>query len=101
MINVVIIMIVVVSMIVIMIVPGAGYLACGAVRGDGRLVLVDDELGRRQAGAEYAVGADVIAGEREAAEGAREVVDPQAGVEKGAEGHIPRNPRKTIEVENL
>src|SRR5712692_4929807 len=63
------------------------------------LMLVDDELGGRHVGAQDALGVDVIARHAQAAEGVRQLLDRQTGIEQRAERHVPRNPGEAVEIE--
>ena len=64
-------------------------------------VLVDDELGRRDAGAEHPLRVDVRVAEREAAERSLQLVERQTGVDERAERHVAGNAREAVEVERF
>src|SRR5262245_26759461 len=64
-------------------------------------VFVDGEPGRRDAGAQHACGVDVRVAEREAAKGAFELVERQAGIEERAERHVAGDARKAVEVKRF
>lgn len=55
-------------------------------------VLVNAKFHRRYAGPQDTVGADVIAGHREAPERPPELLERQAGINQGTERHVARNP---------
>jgi hypothetical protein len=63
------------------------------------IVFMHRELGRRHAGAEDAVGVDVISRHGEGAERVLQLVERQAGVEERAENHVARDAGKTVEVQ--
>ena len=65
-----------------------------------RLVLVHDELGGRDAGAQDPFRVHLIAGHREAAERALQIVERQAGVEERAERHVARDAGEAIEIQH-
>jgi hypothetical protein len=54
-------------------------------------VHVHGELRRRHSGAEDAFGVHVDLSEREAAQRSSQILEGQAGVDQGAERHVPRN----------
>ena len=58
------------------------------------------ELGRRHARPEHAVGGDGVAVERQAAEGAAQIVERQAGVDERTEHHVAGNAGKAVEVQH-
>ena len=63
------------------------------------MLLVHAELRGRHAGAKHALGGDGVAVERQAAEGASQILERQAGVEERAEHHVPGNPGEAVEVQ--
>jgi hypothetical protein len=65
-----------------------------------RGLLAHAELGRRHPGPQHALGGDRVAIDGEAAEGALQILERQAGVEQRSEHHVAGNPRKAVEVQN-
>ena len=63
-------------------------------------VFVDAELGGRDAGAQDAMSVHVRVADRQAAEGAAQLVERQTGVEQRAERHIAGDAGETIEVKD-
>src|SRR5688572_365801 len=64
-------------------------------------VFVHAELRRGDAGFDHAIDRHVPPFDGQAAEGALQLLERQARVEQGAEDHVPRRARETIEVQNL
>ena len=63
-------------------------------------VLSHGKPGRRHARAKHTFGRDVVARHRQAAQRAFQVVEREAGIQKGAEDHVARNTREAVEIEN-
>ena len=64
------------------------------------VVLLDDELRRRHAGAQHLLRRNLRAVDGEAAERPPELVERQPGVEQRAQHHVARRAVEAIEVEN-
>jgi hypothetical protein len=64
------------------------------------VMLGHGEFRGRDSGTKHALGADVVSGHGQAAEGAFQVVERQPGVQKRPEHHVAGNARKAVEVEN-
>ena len=75
--------------------PGPGRL--GARRADARLV--HDKLRRRDTRPQDPLDANLVAGDREAPEGVRQLLERQARIEQRTEQHVAGNTRKTIEIQ--
>jgi hypothetical protein len=61
-------------------------------------VLVDAELGRRDAGAQHALRVHVSIAQGEAAERALQLVERQAGVDERTERHVAGDAGKAVEI---
>ena len=66
----------------------AGCWALGA----GCWVLAHRELGRRYAGSQNSIGADLVPGDSQAAERALQLVEWQPGIDERPEHHVAGNP---------
>ena len=61
---------------------------------------VHNELRRRDPRPQDLLRANLVARDREAAQGSPELVDRQTGVDQGPEHHVAGNARKTVEVQD-
>jgi len=62
-------------------------------------VLEHAKLGGRDAAAQDALGRNLAAGQIQAPQCGRQILQRKAGVEQGAEHHVARDSRKTVEVQ--
>ena len=70
------------------------------VRGPGGRAF-EHELRRRHAGAQHAVGGEIVALQGQAAEGLAQRLERQTGIEQRAEEHVARDAGEAVEIQNL
>jgi hypothetical protein len=90
---------IVIVMVVLVLGASAGCWVLVLGAGAGCWVLAHRELGRRYAGSQNSIGADLVPGDSQAPERALQLVEWQASINERPEHHVAGNPGEAIEVQ--